>query len=566
MEEISENEETELFEFDKEDNSEVEKSDTVKSAGLFCENEDSLQEIEEHVEDDKKYRNESVRQNEIDSSPDNCFITRYSSQADVLRDLHDNGQLTDSSQTDMCCIDKYSSHYELSRVDRLENECNEVCKDKTLAVDQKQNEYSKEVILDQRNQIRKTHKSNVYESMSHVEKKTSCRNSKISYTNGTGDNCQKNDEESRFSGQQENCLQHVEEAHISEKQSDLSSNSFLGNSFKEKVNNNSMFSHLPTRTSWPVKTDNKMDVEKSEGGDVAQNGKATSYCATRSGKDRNLEFDRENKNSVGKGENNKNTSNEFIDFRNVKNCRVMNCSEDNGRKNDGLTSSTKNELNKNSFNNCNLIGVNTAEVGVDTNNEIEKEGQLKHWNDCKPCNQVEKTLDVSSDKSISSDISGLSVGSSDEKLSKKTLVVKRNIKLAITPLQENMIKKNLTWKRNAEIKLTATSTQNKAMEQTTGLKQTLMSTHSETIDSYDHVFTRPQTVPAVIDLSFGSAVCNGQTERSRIKSSFTTFKNVLKASNLFREKQKQKKIAMGTNRRVSDGVFTLVSVLNYTEN
>ena len=229
---------------------------------------------------------------------------------------------------------------------------------------------------------------------------------------------------------------------------------------------------------------------------------------------------------------NKSTSNDV-----VKNNEAL------GNNNYARNDNESDELeNKSAIKNHSFAGNNDGTVKVVFENN--KEQTENHWNEIKSPQAKRKTRSIT-EKNISEVIPS----SLKQNSNKESLVLRRNIKLAVTPLQNHTIKSTLT--RNIDTKQGTRAVHNKTIES----KLTTTLTQNNTIDCNTQVITRQPTVP-VIDLGFGKMVRGA--EQSRMKPSFTTFRNVWKASNLFREKQRQKMI--GTcNRRGSDGMFSLVS-------
>jgi hypothetical protein len=555
-EEISQNLDSESLETEQPDFPN-QKLDLVKNAGLPCENRDDIvSEDSTEQQRNRKCRIESMDTNMSDSSLDACFITKYNSQTEVPRvNIHDN-ELSENS-LDTCFITNYSSDSEFSMV---ENEC---CENEILATDKQLTRYSEEVISDQEQEDCLVTKTEVY-----GVDKTGCRTNETRNTNVMDSSFGHKEiyEESRPSRQHENRLQ-LDEARNMEKQSDSSSTSeqLVGDYPEGEIITTYSEKEPSLRYSSECKEEerHKGNSRKS----LLRNENAATYCTSESENVCSIEFDTVRL-EKDKRKNNDSLPNKCEDFRNdvVKDNHFLrnNSNEDTRNKKDSLTSYNEHV----SWDNDYILGNNKRAVNVDIieNNKGSQIGRknlhLKHWNDLKS-QQAERKPGPIAEKYVCEDISGLSLGSLEQNSIKESSVLKRNIRLAITPLQNGSIKHNSALKRNTEIKPAVTPAQYKTMEQNTaGSKLAVTSTHNKSMDCDNQLLSRQQTVP-VIDLSFGKAVRH--VEQSRIKPSFTTFRNVWKASNLFKEKQRQKRIGIAS-RRGSDGVFTLVSFINISQN
>ena len=255
-----------------------------------------------------------------------------------------------------------------------------------------------------------------------------------------------------------------------------------------------------------------------------------------------MEFTRKDKISLekGKGENNK-----LLNKSTRKN--VVNDNEFLCKNNDSKNDNESDELDKvSAIKNDSFVSNNdgTVEVDIFENNRDERQN---HWNEIKSP-EAKRTARLFTQENISEVIPS----SLKQNSRKERLVLRRNIKLAVTPLQNHTTKSTLT--RNTDTKQATSAVYNKSIGQEFKLTTSIQ---NNTIDCNTQLLTRQPTVP-VIDLGFGKVA--RREEQSRIKPSFTTFRNVWKASNLFREKQRQKMIST-CNRRGSDCMFSLESML-----
>ena len=239
-----------------------------------------------------------------------------------------------------------------------------------------------------------------------------------------------------------------------------------------------------------------------------------------------------------------------------ENDRLLNTSTSNNvvknnkalrNSNDARNENESNELdNRKAIKNHCFAGNKNGTVDLDIF-ENSKEERESHSKEIKSPQATRKARSIT-EKNISEVIPSLR---NKQNSSKESLVLKRNIKLAATPLQNRTIKSTLT--RKTDTKQATRAFHNKTIEQESKLTTSIQ---NNTIDCNSQVLTRQPKVP-VIDLGFGKAVQG--VEQSRIKPSFTTFRNVWKASNLFREKRQ--KIIGTCNRGGSDCMFSLESML-----
>ena len=502
----------------------------MKNAASSCEGSDIA--VSEHTNEeqhDNKRRTEPIDGN-MNSSLDACSMTQHNSETEVSRtqSCNSDDEFGDIS-SETCFITKYSSNCESSTV---EDEC---CENETLATWKQLPDNCEETDLDQEKVscvLTNTNDSSL--SKTCVEKplpKTEERKADLFF----GYSCEEPQHESRLK---------PDEAYSIQKPPDSSSCSPMFVAPEEKLITTSTQKHSSLRyTSW-IETEDSTVLGKDEGSNnndtILRKQKAASSCATEAG----------NVPSIENKDNLEADKDENIDSLSDRYYEGYTLSE-----NSSLTTYNENiALEKNAPDNGYFLGnyYNGAiKMGINENSEeSEVENyRLKHRYYLKSSQSV-REWGSNTEKDLSEDILGLSS-------IKENSVSRRKIRFAITPLQNGNIKQTSSLlKRNAEIKLAVTAPRNKAIEQIQAFKWASTSTQNKTIgcDSQALSGRSQQTVP-VIDVSFQKA------ERSRlVKPSFTAFTNVWKASNAFREKQRQRRISTG-QRRGSDVMFSLVSFL-----
>ena len=509
----------------------------MKDAGSPYEVKDNVIPEDNNEQKDNKCRNESMDE-VVDSSLSTYSITKHNSQTEVSRiSTCNSDEEFDDISLETCCTTKYSSNCDLSTAE------DEFCENDVLLAARKQlPEHCEKSVLDQEEAscvLSKSNNSSLFAT--YVDETSSItdqtRKTKVMVDSlFNGYTCQERQHESRLQ---------PDEAYSREKLSESLSTSkkFVDSYPEEKLTNTCSQKHpLLRHTSWIELQDSVVSVndEGSKNKDnVFRNEKAASSCAIEAGNVRSIE---ENDNLEGeKGENIVSFPNRREDFIVSKNIMIA------GNNNENFT------WDKNVTENDYFLGSinDTIKMGINENKGLQFENpRLKHRYDLKSSLSARES-GSDAEKDLSEDILGLSS-------IKQSSVLRRNIRLAVTPLQNSSIKQTSSLKRNAEIKVAVTASENNPTEQTTTFKSTSTSSQNKTIGCDSQVFNgRPQQTVPVIDLSFQRA------EQSRlVKPSFKAFTNVWKASNAFREKQRQRKISTG-RRRGSDVVFSLVSFLHY---
>ena len=502
----------------------------MKNAASPCEGSDIV--ISEHTngeQHDNKCKTEPIDGN-VGSSLGACSMTQHNSETEVLRIHSCNSDAEfDDISSETCFITKYSSNCESSTV---EDEC---CGNETLATWKELPDNCEETDLDQEEAscvLTNTNDSSL--SKTSVEKtlsKTEERKADLSF----GYSCEETQHESRLK---------PDEAYSIEKPPDSSSCRTMFVAPEEKLTTTSTQKHSSLRyTSW-IETEDSRVLGNDEGSNnndnILRKQKAASPCAMKA----------ENVPTIENKDNLEADKDKNIDSLSDRYYEDYTLSE-----NSSLTTYNENiALDKNAPDNGYFLGnyYNGAiKLGINENSEeSEVENyRLKHRYDLKSSQSV-REWGSNTEKDLSENILGFSS-------IKESSVSRRNIRLAITPLQNGNIKETSSLiKRNAEIKLAVTAPRNKAIQQIQAFKWASTSTRNKTIGCDSHALSgrSQQTVP-VIDLSFQKA------ERGRlVKPSFTAITNVWKASNAFREKQIQRRISTG-RRRGSDVVFSLVSFL-----
>jgi hypothetical protein len=506
------------------------------NSGLACENKENIpfEDTTEQQQDDE-CTIESMDTNV--GSLGTCFVKNYSSQTDVPQVIssYDDAQMSENS-ADTCFVTKDSSKTEFSKA---ESECYEM-----LAMNKQQvSKTFEEVIVEQEQEdclATKFNTSSLHKTEFYGVKKAACGDHKTRNTNAMDSLFGYAVCEEKTVRQHENNSQ-MDNVHTTEKQNNppTATKEFVCSYLEEK--------HTPTYTlGYTSETQEDRHKENSKNNArTSSTSDSLNPCS--------IEFDAKDNISLEKNkrENNKGPLNKYEDFGNdvVKDKHFLgnNNNEGKRRENDRLINFNENIAwdNKNASKNDYCVANNDDTVKEDNSEsqiERNKHHHLKHWNDFKSSQAEEKPGSIM-EKSISKDISSLSLDLQEQDSIKESLVLKRSIRLAITPLHKSTASHNakLTW--NTKMKLAVTPAHNKTMEH-----ESKLATQNKTINWNNQVFTGQQTVP-VIDLSFGKAV--GQAEQHRMKPSFTAFRNVWKASNLFREKQRQKKIG---SRHGSDGL------------
>lgn len=463
-----------------------------------------------------------------------CSITEHNSQTEVPRisSCNSDEEFGDIS-LETCFITKYSSNCDPSTAE------GEFCESEVLATRKQLIEHCEESVLDQEGASCVLQKSNNSSLSKIYVDETVPSTDETRGTDVMADSLLGYTYEER---QHESRLQ-TDEAYSGEKPPDLSSTSgtFIDSYPEETVTNTSSQKHpLRRYTSW-IETEGsavlRNDERSNNKDNVFRNEKAVSSCAIETvnvcsiGDKDDLEAE--------KGEDIVSFPNKREDLTISKNVSIRNCNENFALVKDV----PENDYFLGSVNDTIKLGINEDNKGCQLQNDRLNRYDLKS-------SLSARESGSNAEKDLSEDI----LGSSSKK---ESSVLRRNIRLAVTPLQNGTIKQTSSLKWNTEINVAAATSQNIATEQTTAFKRTSTSTQNRTIGCDRHVFTgrSQQTVP-VIDLSFQRA------EQSRlVKPSFTAFTNVWKASNAFREKQRQRKISTG-RRRGSDVVFSLVSFLD----
>ena len=508
----------------------------MKDTGSPYEDKDNVIPEDNNEQKDNKCRNESMDE-VVDSSLSTYSITKHNSQTEVSRISSCNSdEEFDDISLETCCITKYSSNCDLSTAE------DEFCENDVLAARKQLPEHCEESVLDQERASCVLPKSNNSSlSATYVDETSSItdqnRKTKVMVDSlFNGYTCEERQHESRLQ---------PDEAYSREKLSESLSTSkkFVDNYPEEKLTNTCSQTHpLLRHTSW-IELQDSVVSRNDEGSNNKvnpfRNEKAASSCAVETGKVRNIE-DKDNLEGE-KGANIVSFPNKREDFTVSKNIIAGNDNENfvwdkNVPESDYFLGGVKDTIK---------TGINEDNKGRQSENH-----RLKHRYDLKSFLSARQS-GSDAEKDLSEDILGLSS-------IKQSSVLRRNIRLAVTPLQNSTIKQTSSLKRNAEIKVAVTASENNPTEQTTAFKSTSTSTQKRTIGCDSHVFNgRPQQTVPVVDLSFQ------REEQSRlVKPSFTAFTNVWKASNAFREKQRQRKISTG-RRHGSDVVFSLVSYLHY---
>ena len=498
-----------------------------KMTMLGCENRENIDVSDNTTE---QHKNESCYVESVDvggSTPIPSFMTTSSSsQVEVSRaNSHD-----DNDAVDTCFITKCSSNSEFSRME------DEGSGDGLLVTDKELWQYSQDEIVakhqDNSSHLVAQHElpdnSSSYNIESYNMDRTACETNNTGQTN-VMDPSNDLKEECHLLSMQNRFQQGKGHAAIENDSSRITKTSV--HSYLDK-NPTTMYSQKPSSSRCTSELENK-DKQNSNKSILSQSESARTcnapedVCSIKLTTQDNISLEKEER------EDNR-LLNKDLSSDMVKDKKFTADSNANS-KNHSFTKVEENNrlaIKKDSF----VKNDRSKEVHIFKNNRgmaIERD-HLKRWNE--PEVQL-RTVCSTTEKNISKD----SI--------KESLVLRRNIRLAATPLQNHAS----TLTRNVETKLATKAVHNKTIEQ----ESKLTVTPNHTIDCNTQVLTRQQTVP-VIDLGFERVI--RQAEQRGIKPSFTTFRNVWKASNLIREKQRQKKIGGKSNGRGSDGMFSLVSL------